>query len=134
MLLSQDFFDLFIWNHEVIDGQSMYTIRDKIECRKFWLRFWKEIIVEKFKNQKMVRKLSNIELDRPVMVQEENRNLVHLQPSVQNITHYSDEVPPATYTLPFVLTKLNCIVVVFLYVFISMLCFLWYFITDVCKE
>lgn len=123
-MLPPDFFASFMWNYETIDGKNMYTIRDEVECKQFWLRFWKDIMVEKFKKQKMITNLSNVDLSRPVMVLEENRNMINLQPSIQSIAYYADEVTPETYTPPFVLTKINCITVVFIYIIISILCFL----------
>ena len=90
------------WKYEIIDNKTCVTIRNKQYAHLFWLDLWQNILSHLFKNQEMICTIEEIDMTRPIILTEENLELISVQPIVNNIVYFSSLIISNSYN-PFLL-------------------------------
>lgn len=90
------------WKYEIINNKTCVTIRNKQYAHLFWLDLWQNILSHLFKNQEMICTIEEIDMTRPIILTEENLELISVQPIVNNIVYFSSLIISNSYN-PFLL-------------------------------
>ena len=90
------------WKYEIINNKTCVTIRNKQYAHLFWLDLWQNILSHLFKNQEMICTIEEIDMTRPIILTEENLELISCQPIVNNIVYFSSLIISNSYN-PFFL-------------------------------
>lgn len=110
------------WQEEFIQKTACYVIRNPVFCRVFWIHLWRNNILEKFKRQHVYTRLSNVDLDRTVIINSLTGELISAPVSVNSIDYFAGRavVPDAYFENHVILTSIKPIYIVAVYILVSL--------------
>ena len=77
------------WTMERIEGKTYFILKNPSYCQVFWVTFWYHYFTNKFKTQKYITHIENLDLTLPVFITTEYE-LVNAQQIIENISYYSE--------------------------------------------
>lgn len=101
------------WKYEIINNKTCVTIRNKQYAYLFWMDLWQNILSQLFKNQEMICTIEEIDMTRPIILTEQNLELISCQPIVNNIVYFSSLVISNSYNPFFLNITMSTIVTIY---------------------
>jgi len=75
------------WQLETINDKTYYVINNPIYCQLFWLQLWHDVLAEKFKNQRNIKRLQNGDLSSKVILDVRNGKILQMPSGWANINY-----------------------------------------------
>ena len=85
------------WTSKYFNNELCYMIKNETYCKVFWMHFWYNYLLPKYKAQKMVINVKNQDLTLPVIINQ-NLHFINAPKIIQNIDYYSN---PRIESTPF---------------------------------
>lgn len=95
MKISIDFFNILeipftAWIEEDINGSVCLVLKNEKYCRIFWITLWRNLLIDDFKAQNVFNDLKNVDLDRTVIINLTDGELLYAPPSINSINYFAN--------------------------------------------